>query len=83
MVVNVPQMYRNINTDIKFYFVEDESGDYIQVELDQNEKPIGAWNRIIRTDIEETLRQYELIPDHNTLFTFNGTEFVEIQKPNI
>jgi hypothetical protein len=76
------RLFRNRKTDQRFLAAEEPNGDVIYAELDENDNPIYARNRLPKDEYDEMLDDLEIEADHNTVgFTFFSGEFIKIERP--
>jgi hypothetical protein len=75
-------LFRNRKTGKRLLTAEEPNGDLIYAELDENDNAINAGNRFPKEQYNETLDDYEMEADYNTVgFTFSGGKFVKRKRP--
>ena len=76
------RLFRNRKTGKRLLIAEEPNGDLIYAELDENDNAINARNRFPKEQYNETLDDYEMEADYNTVgFTFSGGKFVKRKRP--
>jgi hypothetical protein len=76
------RLFRNRKTGKRLLTAEEPYGDLIYAELDENDNAINAGNRFPKEQYNETLDDYEMEADYDTVgFTFSGGKFVKRKRP--
>ena len=75
------RLFRNRTTGKRLLTAEEPNGDLIYAELDENDNAINAGNRFPKEQYNETLDDYEMEADYDTVgFTFSGGKFVKRKR---
>lgn len=77
------RLFRNRKTSVRLLAVEEPNSDVIYAELDENDKPKNAGNRVPKEEWNRMLDDLEMDADHNTVgITFYNGEFVKRERPD-
>ena len=69
-------------TGKRYLAVTEPNGDVIYAELDENDNPINAGNRIIKDEFNRMLDELEMVADYNTAnFTLFVGKIVKRETP--
>jgi hypothetical protein len=76
------RLWRNRQTGRKLLAAEEPNGDVIDAELDENDHPISAGNRIPKDEWNQRLDELEMDADYNTVgFTVFDGKIIEREMP--
>jgi hypothetical protein len=76
------RLFRNRKSGKRLLTAEEPNGDLIYAELDENDNAINAGNRFPKEQYNETLDDYEMEADYDTVgFTFSAGKFVKGKRP--
>jgi hypothetical protein len=75
------RLFRNLKTGERFLAAKQPNDYVVYAEMDENNKPINAGNRLSKEQFVDILSACEIEADENTVnYTFIGGKFVEGKK---
>jgi hypothetical protein len=75
------RLFRNLKTGERFLAAKQPNDYVVYAELDENNKPINAGNRLSKEQFVDILSACDIEADENTVnYTFIGGKFVERKK---
>jgi hypothetical protein len=76
------RLFRNRKTGKRYLSVTEPNGDVNYAELDENDNPTNAGNRITKDEFNRMLDDLEMVADYNIAnFTLFGGKIVKRETP--